>query len=36
VALRNDSFDDRFSNFYNDNGKMAGTYIYSNGEWRLQ
>jgi hypothetical protein len=29
------SFDD-FDYFYNDNGKRAGTYTYSNDEWRRQ
>jgi hypothetical protein len=27
------SFDGSFDDFYNDNGKKAGTYTYSNGQW---
>jgi hypothetical protein len=26
-------FDNGFDNFYNSNGKKAGTYTYSNGQW---
>jgi hypothetical protein len=27
------SFDNRFDNFYNNNGKGAGTYTYQDGQW---
>jgi hypothetical protein len=27
------SFDNSLGNFYNRNGKKAGTYTYSNGQW---
>jgi hypothetical protein len=30
------AFDDGFDNFYNANGKRAGTYIFNNGNWTIQ
>jgi hypothetical protein len=27
------SFDNGFDEFYNNNGKKAGTYTYRNGQW---
>ena len=29
-------WDNRFLNFYNSNGKKAGTYILSNGQWSIR
>jgi hypothetical protein len=29
----NDSFADSFDNFYNNNGKKAGTYTYFDNGW---
>jgi hypothetical protein len=33
VSMQKDSFDNNFTNFYNKNGKKAGTYTYSNQKW---
>ena len=28
------SFDSDFDNFYNSDGKLAGTYVLDNGQWK--
>ena len=33
---REDSFDSGFVQFYNENGRSAGTYVFSNGLWGIQ
>jgi hypothetical protein len=30
------SFDNDFDNYYNTNGKKAGIYDYSNGQWSMK
>jgi len=30
------SFPNGFDEYYNDNGKKAGTYVYNNGQWSLR
>ena len=36
VTCHEDSFDSGFVQFYNENGRRAGTYIYRNGRWTIQ
>jgi hypothetical protein len=36
AGYSNPSFDNGFGNFYNDNGKKAGTYLYSSGKWSIR
>ncbi|MDR0443555.1 MAG: hypothetical protein LBH44_09130 [Treponema sp.] len=30
------AFDNNFSDFYNDNGKQAGTYVFNDGQWSMK
>jgi hypothetical protein len=30
------SFDNKFGDFYNDNGRQAGTYVFENGQWIME
>jgi hypothetical protein len=36
VELEYPSFDDGFDNFYETNGKKAGTYVLNNGQWSMK
>jgi hypothetical protein len=36
VSIDKSSFDNGFENFYNDNGKQAGTYLYNDGKWSMR
>lgn len=35
-SIGNGAFDIKFINFYNSNGKRAGTYVLDNGQWRMR
>ena len=36
VNIADNAFDNRFVAFYNAQGRRAGTYTFSNGNWRIQ